>query len=76
MTRRGAKKPFFHFTTVRKGVTDKASKLGVVSPAGICALTVIADKEEVKEASTETEDVSEGVWKNEADVRPKENEDT
>ena len=69
MTTRGAKKTFFY------GLTDKTSKLGVVSPSGICALTVIADKEEMKEASTETEDVSEGVWKNEVVVRPKENED-
>ena len=49
---RGAKKPFFHFTIVSIGGTDKAGKMGAVSLPGICALTVIADKEEMKEAST------------------------
>ena len=75
LTRRGAKKPFFQFTTVSIGETDKAGKVGVVSRSGICALTVNADKEEIKEASTEIEDLFEGVWKNEVVVRPKENTD-
>ena len=61
LTRRGAKKPFFHFTTVSIGGT---ASIGAVSLPGICALTVIADKEERKEASTEIEDLFEGVWKN------------
>ena len=55
LTRRGAKKPFFHSTTVSIGGTDKAGKVGGVSFSGVCALTVIADKEEMKEASTEIE---------------------
>ena len=41
--------------------------------SGICALTVIADKEEMREASTVIEDHFEGVWKKEVVVRPKEN---
>ena len=73
LTRRGAKKPFFRFTAVSIGGTDKA---GAVSLSGICALTVIADKEEMKEASTEIEDLFEGVWNNEVVVRPKEKTDT
>ena len=76
LTRQGAKKPFFHFTKVSIGGTDKAGKVGAVSFSGICALTVIADKEETKEVSTEIEDLFEGVWKNEVVVRPKENTDT
>ena len=55
LTRRGAKKTFFYLTTVSIGETDKAGKVGGVSLAGICAVTVIADKEEMKEASTEIE---------------------
>ena len=51
LTRRGAQKPFFNFTTVSKGGSDKAGKVGAVFISGICALTVIADKE-MKEAST------------------------
>ena len=47
LTRRWAKKPCFHFTTVLIGGTDKAGKVGAVSLSGICALTVIADKEEM-----------------------------
>ena len=39
--------------------------------SGTRALTVIADKEEIKEASTETEDLFRGVRKNEVAVRPK-----
>ena len=39
-------------------------------------MTLIADKEEMKEASTETEDPFEGVCKNEVVVRPKEKPDT
>ena len=50
--------------------------MGAVSLSGICALTVIADKKEMKEASTENDDLFEGVWKNEVVVRPKENTDT
>ena len=73
---RGAKKPFFHFTIVWIGGTDKAGKVGAVSLPGICALTVIADKEEMKEASTEIEDLFEGLWKNEVVVPSKENTDT
>ena len=61
LTRRGAKKQFLHFTTVSIGGTDKAGKVGVVSLSGICALTIIADKEEIKEATTEIEDIFEGV---------------
>ena len=58
----GAKKPFFHFTTVSIGGTDKAGKVGAVSLSRICALIVIADKEELKKASPEeTEDLFEGV---------------
>ena len=45
--------------------------MGAVSLSGKYALTVIADKEEMKEASTEIEDLFEGVWKNEVVVRPK-----
>ena len=45
LTRRGAKKPFFLFTTVSIGGTDKAAKVGAIFLSGICALTVIADKE-------------------------------
>ena len=71
LTRRRAKKPFFHFTTVSLGGTGKAGKVGAVSLSGTCALTVTADKEEMKEASTEIEDLFEGVWKNEIVVRPK-----
>ena len=44
LTRRGAKKPFFHFNTVSIGGTDKAGKVVAVSLSGICALTVIAEK--------------------------------
>ena len=76
LTRRGARKPFFHFTTVSIGGTDKAGKVGAVSLSRICALTVIADKEETKEAGTEIEDLFEGVLKSEVVVRPKENTDT
>ena len=76
LTRRGAKKPFFRFTTVSIGGTDKAGKVGAVSLSGICAMTFIAGKEEMKEASTEIEDLFGGVWKNELVVRPKENTDT
>ena len=76
LTRRGAKKPFFHFTTVSIGGTDKAGKVVAVSLSGICALTVIAEKYEVKEASTEIEDLFEVVRKKEVVVRPKENTDT
>ena len=47
LTRRWAKKPIFLFTTVSIGGTDKAGKVGAVSLSGICALTVIADKEEM-----------------------------
>ena len=50
--------------------------MGAVSLSGICALIVIADKEELKEGSTEIEDLFERVWKNEVVVRPKENTDT
>ena len=57
MTRRGPKKPFFHFNAVCIGATDKAGKVGAVSLSGIFALTVIADEEEVKEASPEIEDL-------------------
>ena len=70
----GAKKPFFHFTTVSIGGTDKAGKVCAVSLSGICALTVIGDKEEMK-ASTEIENLFTGAWKNEVVVRPKENTD-
>ena len=52
LTRRGAKKRFSHFSLVLIGGTDKAGKVGAVSLSGICALTVVADKEEMKEAST------------------------
>ena len=45
LTRRGSEKPFFHFTIVSIGETDKAGKVGAVSFSGICALTVIADKQ-------------------------------
>ena len=61
LTRRGAIKPFFHFTTVSIGGTDKTAKKGAISLAGFCALTLIAVKEEMKEASTEIEDLFEGV---------------
>ena len=76
LTRRGTKKPFFHFTTVSIVGTDKAGKVDAVSLSGICALNVIADKEEMKESSTEIEDLFEVLWKNEVFVRPKENTDT
>ena len=76
LTRRGAKKPFFHFITVSIGGTDKAGKVGAVSLSEVCALIVIADKEEMKEASTEIEDLFDGLWKNEIVVCPKENTDT
>ena len=59
LTRRGAKKQFFHFSTVSIGGTDKAGKVRVVSLSGICSLTIIADKEEMKGASTEIEDLFE-----------------
>ena len=75
-TRRWAKKPFFHFTTVSIGGTDKAGKVGAVSLSETCALTAIADKEEMKEASTEIEIVFEEVWKNKVIVRLKKNSDT
>ena len=52
LTRRGVKKPFFHFTTVSIGETDEASKVGAVFLSRICAMTAIADKEEMKDAST------------------------
>ena len=65
LTRWGGQKPFFHLTTVSIGGTDKAGKVDAVSLTGICALTVIADKEEMKEASTKIEDLFEEVWKNE-----------
>ena len=68
LTRRGAKKRFFHFSLVLIGGTDKAGKVGAVSQSAICALTVVADNEEMKEASTEIEDLFEGVWKNEVVV--------
>ena len=64
----GAKKQFFHFTTVSIGGIDKAGKVGAVSLSGICALTVIADKQRMKEASSKIEDLSEGVWKKEVVV--------
>ena len=76
LTKRGAKKPFFHFSTVSIGGTDKAGKVGAVSLSGICALIVIADKEELKKASPETEDLFERVRKNEVVVRPKKITDT
>ena len=76
MTRRGAKKPFFHFTLVLIGGADKVGKVGAVSLSGICALTVIAYKAEMKEASTEIEDLFEEVWKTEVVARHKENADT
>ena len=76
LTRRGAEKQFFHFTTLSIGGTDKAGKVGAVSLSRNCALTVIAYKEEMKEASTEIEDLFERVRKNEVVVRPKENTDT
>ena len=53
LTRRGAKKPIFQFTTVSIGGTDKAAKVGAISLSGFCALTLIAVKEEMKEASTD-----------------------
>ena len=59
----GAKKPFFRFATVSIGGTDKAGKMSAFFISGTCALTVIADKEEIKEASTETEDLFRGVRK-------------
>ena len=71
----GTEKPFFHFTTVSIGETDKAGKVGAVSLSVICALTVIADKKELKEASTEIEDLFKGVWKKEVAAIPKENTD-
>ena len=49
LTRRGVKKPFFHFTTVSIGGTDEVV---AVFLSRICAMTAIADKEEMKEAST------------------------
>ena len=69
LDRRGAKKPFFYFTTVSIGRTDKAGKVGAVSLSGICALFVSADKKEMKEANAKIGDLFEGVWKNE--VAPK-----
>ena len=45
LTRLGTKKPFFQFTTVSIGGTDKAGKIGAVSPSGICALTVMLVEE-------------------------------
>ena len=75
LTRQGVKKPFFHSTTVSTGKTSKAGKEGAVSLSGICALTVIADKDEIKEGSTETADLFEVVWKKEV-VGPKENTHT
>ena len=50
--------------------------MGAVSFSGISALTVIGDKEEMKEASTEIEELFEGVWKNEVVVCPQKNKDT
>ena len=76
LIKRGAKKPFFHFITVSIGGTDKAGKVGAVSLSEVCALIVIADKEEMKEVSTEIEDLFDGLWKNEIVVCPKENTDT
>ena len=76
LTRRGPKSHFFHFTTVSIGGTDKAGKVGAVSLSGICAPTAIADREEMKDASTEIEDLFEGVGKNEVVVCRKENTDT
>ena len=71
--RREAKKPFsFSFHPC----LDKAGKVSALSLSEIYALTIIADEEEIKEASTEVEDIFEGVWKNEDVVRPKENTDT
>ena len=61
LTRLGA---LFHFTTVSIGGTEEFGKVGAVSFSGICALTVVADKEEMKEASTEIEDLFKGVRKN------------
>ena len=58
------------------GGTDKTGKVGAVSLSGICALTVIADKGEMKEASTEIEDLLERACKNEVVVRPKKITDT
>ena len=52
-------------------VTDRAGKVAAVTFSGICALTSIADKEQMKGASTETEDLFEGVWKNKVLVCPK-----
>ena len=72
----GGKKPFYHFTTVSAGGTDRAGKIGCKLSFWNLSLTVIADKEEMKKASTVIEDLFEGVWKNEVVVRPKENTDT
>ena len=71
LTRRGSKTHFFHFTTVSTRVTDSAGKVAAVVFSGICALTFIADKEQMKRASTETEDLFEGVWKNKVLLRTK-----
>ena len=58
LTRRGSKNTFFfHFTTVSIGGTDKAGKEGAFFLSGFCRLTVIADKEVMKEANIEIEDI-------------------
>ena len=67
--REWAKRHFcLHFTTVSIGGKDKAGKVGAVSLFGNSALTVIAHREEKKEASKEIEDNLKGVWKKEVVV--------
>ena len=75
LTRRGPKSHFFISPHVYTGGTNKAGKVGAVSFSGICALTVIADKEEMMKASTEMEDFFEGAWKKKL-FAPKKNTDT
>ena len=43
----GSKSHFFHFSTVYTGGINRTGKVGTVCLSGICALTVIADKEEM-----------------------------
>ena len=49
LTRRWGQKGIFRFITVSIGGTDKAGKMSAIFLSANCALTVIADKEEIHE---------------------------
>ena len=66
LTKREAKKPYFAFN--RTTPQNKPGKVSSVSLSGSEALTVIADEEELQEASNEITPLFHGVWTDEDPV--------